>query len=89
MSDQPLHAGSRKYHRTKSRLTKSGPCTLCLTHTKLTQDHCHRTGLLRDHLCRKCNMALGLFADNPALLRHAAAYLERHARLHAQYRDRV
>lgn len=84
-----LHAGARKYHRKRSALSTSGTCPLCLTYTKLVADHCHQSGLLRDPLCRKCNMALGLFADSPTRLRTAAAYLERHAHLHQQYRDRI
>lgn len=41
-------------------------------------DHDHKTGKLRDVLCNQCNKALGWFADDPALLRRAAAYLEKH-----------
>jgi hypothetical protein len=83
-----LHAGAQKYHRKRSKLSRSGTCPLCDTYTKLVADHCHTTGLLRDPLCRKCNMALGLFADSADRLRLAATYLERHAAAHQQYRDR-
>lgn len=38
-------------------------------------DHCHTTGKVRGVLCRKCNTAIGLFKDNPALLWKAAVYL--------------
>lgn len=83
-----IHVGAKKYHRQKSSISRSGTCPLCDQHVKLTQDHCHATGLLRDPICRKCNMMLGLAADSPLILRRAAAYLERHAREHDAYRSR-
>lgn len=39
-------------------------------------DHCHLRGFTRGLMCNKHNLALGLFDDNPTLLREAAAYLE-------------
>jgi hypothetical protein len=78
----------QKFHRKRSSIRRFGTCPICTLDTKLVADHCHQTGLTRDPLCRKCNMALGLFADSPALLRTAAAYLERHAAAHAAYRSR-
>jgi hypothetical protein len=38
-------------------------------------DHNHGTGLARGWLCGPCNMGLGSFRDNPALLKAAAKYL--------------
>lgn len=41
----------------------------------LVLDHDHVTG--QQLLCIKCNRGLGLFNDNPELLREAASYIER------------
>jgi Recombination endonuclease VII len=60
-----------------------GRCPLCKTpFTELWNeqpqiDHCHKTGVVRGILCRACNQGLGLFKDNPKLLRAGARYLER------------
>jgi hypothetical protein len=42
----------------------------------LAVDHCHETGLVRGLLCMQHNRALGLFGDDPALLRAALDYME-------------
>jgi hypothetical protein len=55
-------------------------CAIC--RTPVTEggggvvDHCHDSGKVRGLLCRKCNSGLGMFRDQPALLRQALAYLE-------------
>lgn len=57
-------------------------CAICFTdipggHGKrLAVDHNHDTKQVRGLLCSNCNRGLGLFQDNPALLREAAEYLE-------------
>jgi recombination endonuclease VII len=41
-------------------------------------DHDHATDLVRALLCERCNLTLGLFRDDPSLLRAAADYVELH-----------
>ncbi len=56
-----------------------GGCAICgapPTGKKLAVDHCHKTGKIRGLLCGKHNKALGLFADDPALLLKAVVYLK-------------
>lgn len=49
---------------------------------KLAVDHDHDTGKVRKLLCHNCNRALGLFKDNPELMRKAATYVEEHKETH-------
>ncbi|MEU7168388.1 endonuclease VII domain-containing protein [Streptomyces morookaense] len=51
---------------------------------RLVVDHDHVSGLPRGLLHSTCNAALGLLADDPAVLERAAAYLSRTADLRAQ-----
>ncbi len=61
--------------------SQNGVCALCgkpdPDGKRLAVDHCHAEGHVRGLLCRTCNTALGLFEDNPDLLRKAAEYVER------------
>lgn len=65
---------------------QSGKCAICETllgernangnvPSEAQLDHDHSTGQLRGVLCRNCNMALGLFGDNPGRITTAAEYL--------------
>lgn len=38
-------------------------------------DHDHRTGKVRGILCQACNLGLGKFRDDPALIKSAIRYL--------------
>jgi hypothetical protein len=41
-------------------------------------DHNHATGVVRAILCSRCNSGLGLFCEDPDLMRRAIDYLETH-----------
>jgi hypothetical protein len=61
---------------------QGGVCVICgeAETTKngfLYVDHCHATGRIRGLLCGLCNTGLGMFRDNPDLLRLAITYLEK------------
>jgi hypothetical protein len=67
---------------------QNGVCAICsepetgilrgrLRH--LAVDHDHKTGVVRELLCQKCNSMVENAREQPELLRAAAAYLERHA----------
>lgn len=66
--------------------SQNGKCYICGSHGTmfseksdiypvLAVDHCHKTGKIRKLLCPKCNGGIGMFRDNPTLLRKAANYL--------------
>ncbi len=58
-----------------------GKCHICGGEEKtrgksrLSVDHDHVTGRVRGLLCGPCNKGLGMFRDNPFLLRCAATYV--------------
>ena len=58
---------------------QGGMCKLCGFKAKfrnLSVDHDHKTLKVRGLLCSECNLGLGKFKDDPAVLREAARYLE-------------
>lgn len=60
---------------------QNNQCKICGKNGKdcrykvLVVDHCHATGKIRGLLCDRCNIGLGKFKDNLALLDSAAKYL--------------
>jgi hypothetical protein len=63
---------------------QGGCCAICgvraedLRNGTLFVDHNHDTGAVRELLCSACNSVIGLARENPAIMRRAAAYIERH-----------
>jgi hypothetical protein len=49
----------------------------CRTGAKLSVDHDHTTGKIRNLLCRSCNLGIGNFLDNKELLKEAINYLDK------------
>ncbi len=63
------------------RVDQDDCCAICREPHPQHLDHDHSTGLVRKWLCQRCNHGLGLFRDDPAVLRAAASYVERHRAL--------
>lgn len=67
---------------------QGGVCAICkkAEHAKtpkgetkwLSVDHCHNSSVVRELLCSTCNHMLGHAFDDPAVLRAAADYIEKH-----------
>lgn len=66
-------------------MRQGGACAVCGKHQRalkhrLAVDHCHASMRVRGLLCHRCNTALGLLGDDPAVVRKAAKYLTKHQR---------
>jgi hypothetical protein len=59
--------------------TYGGRCAICDGTNRLVVDHCHASVAFRGILCNSCNVGLGFFKDNPALLSRAIDYLMQNA----------
>lgn len=66
---------------------QEGVCAICKNPETLIKenvkfdlciDHDHATGRIRGLLCNKCNRAMGLMKDDPAVIQSAVDYLMRH-----------
>lgn len=83
----------RRYGLTRNQLTElraaqGDRCAICRAPGPAHLDHDHAAGLTRELLCQRCNNGLGLFKDDPAVLRAAADYVEKHRRNQARKRPR-
>lgn len=58
---------------------QNGVCAICFeeckTRKSLSVDHNHVTGKVRGLLCNRCNRAIGMFNDDPAILERAKKYI--------------
>ena len=55
---------------------QEGRCKICVKDQDLLYvDHCHSGNNIRGLLCHQCNVGLGMFKDDPALLGAAIDYL--------------
>lgn len=60
-------------------LSQSYCCAICLKPTaKLLVDHNHITNKIRELLCHRCNVGLGLFLEDVNIMKAAIAYVEKH-----------
>jgi hypothetical protein len=62
---------------------QEGNCAICnknqLDFTKrLSVDHCHTTGKIRQLLCSSCNSVLGFAKEDSTILQNAINYIEKH-----------
>ena len=64
-----------------------GKCEICRNEPNrwLVVDHCHNSTKVRGILCEQCNQALGLFKDDPEVMRKAALYIERDPVVYSEY----
>lgn len=65
----------------------NGKCEICGNEPNrwLVVDHCHNSTKVRGIICEQCNQALGLFKDNPEVMRAAALYIERDPVVYSEY----
>jgi hypothetical protein len=71
------HYGLTLLEFTAMQAEQKGLCKMNCGKLGTNVDHCHSTGKVRGLLCSNCNTGLGLFNDNPELLRLAAHYVEK------------
>lgn len=57
--------------------SQNNTCAICklVEPASLCIDHDHVTGQVRGLLCNHCNVGIGMFKDNPAILNEAIRYL--------------
>ena len=60
-------------------VAQGGVCAICQTASPSSHwnaDHDHKTGVFRGVLCESCNIGIGNFKDDIAIMKNAIGYLE-------------
>lgn len=59
-------------------IEQEGACAICgkIPENRLCVDHDHNSGKVRGLLCNKCNLGLGYFGDDLAIIMNAVIYLQ-------------
>lgn len=58
---------------------QGGGCAICGDRSRpFCVDHCHRLGMVRGVLCRRCNTGIGMLQDSATLVLKAHEYLKKH-----------
>lgn len=58
---------------------QQGCCAVCgRLMDRISVDHSHATGEVRELLCATCNSGIGMFNDDPEVMHKAIAYLKKH-----------
>lgn len=66
----------RKQLKTQNPPPSAGLCPICNLHTESwILDHCHFSNCFRGYICNSCNLGLGRFNDDAAILQKAIDYL--------------
>lgn len=67
----------RKKLKKQNPPPEKGKCPICkCITTNWVLDHCHFDSSFRGYICNDCNLGLGKFNDDKAILKNALKYLE-------------
>lgn len=71
-----MYGITEEYYKNMVEL-QEGKCLICgfTSDRRLYVDHNHITGKIRGLLCMKCNAGLGMFQDNPVIIKNAYNYI--------------
>lgn len=70
--------GLKKEELVDMIISQAGRCAICRKFEKLSVDHNHKTGKVRELLCGACNSLIGFAEENVSILKGAIKYLRRH-----------